>query len=135
MFAVILEFDVIEGMEDAFPDVWDEIDGGIKMFCNKSTLTKYKRSYRNVFKVNLPKGPVALDGESDTALIGLSGINTSRILATLPGNIIYGYDDETDIEQFNTEYRLNTLHIFGAFRIAAKLLVTDNNYVVVNEAP
>ncbi len=125
--------EVFENLIQSAPDALLDNEG-LQVYCRRKIGTNYGLEHRNLYKSTPPKPFESFNVEGFNANANpLSGINTDRILATPVWNIIYGYDAETDISEFKTQYILNQLHIFGAFRIAAKLLIIDDRVVLVNE--
>jgi hypothetical protein len=125
---------LLEDLVNSAPDALLDSDDGLSVFCRRKIGTNYQREHRNLYGTT-PKAafePFNVDGQPATAY-PLAGINNDRVIATPKWNIIYGYDAESDMEEFNVEWQLNQLHIFGAFRIAAKLLIIDDDTVIINE--
>lgn len=126
--------ELLEDLIQSAPDALVDNDDGLSVFMRRKLGENFQLEHRNLYK-SVPKKsfePFNIEGLNAEAY-PLAGINTNRVIATPAWNIIYGYDADTDIQTFNTQYHLNQLHIYGAFRIAAKILIMSDDVVLVNE--
>lgn len=141
-FTAMVEL-VEELYTNGIPDAWKDA-GGINIYMNRRHKKMYNQDYRNAYGIdpvvskqyNIERTTIdrSEDSEDDVNIIGVSGMGASnRIIMTPVSNMIYTYDVMGDATQFNFQYLLNALNIFGTFRIGAKILLKNDDWMAVNE--
>lgn len=138
---------MVELVEDLYtngiPDEWKDM-GGVNIYMSRRLKKLYNQDYRNAYgidpvvskqyDINRTKIDKAEDDEDDVNILGINGMGSSnRIIMTPMANAIYTYDVQEDMSQFNMQYILNALNIFGSFRVNAKFLIMNDDWMAVNE--
>lgn len=133
--------DIVEDMyNNGIPDEWKEM--GVNVYMNTKFKTMYNQAYRNVHGTHPTTAKMfdidrhIIDGSEDNPayILGVGGMSGSnRIVMTPRQNAVYTYDVENDKSTFNFQYILNVLHIFGAFRLNAKFMLINNDWMAINE--